>query len=131
MTAGSYEASRISVSATLFRDACRRRQSRTRHREEQYTADRDRSTPTVHEVPQTGQRADSPRCINATACRARLSLRHRRDLHRPEQNTAAADFVGASGTPHSRQYRRPVASEPTAPIIQPYASHGQRIKNTY
>ncbi|MFK0297474.1 hypothetical protein ACIQU6_44455, partial [Streptomyces sp. NPDC090442] len=48
------EAFGYGVSVTPFRDACRWRQARTRQRSEQYTADFDRSTPTVHDRPHTG-----------------------------------------------------------------------------
>ncbi|CAL9329243.1 hypothetical protein SUDANB15_00033 [Streptomyces sp. enrichment culture] len=75
------EAFGYGVSVTPSRDARRRRQARTRHRVERYTADRDRSTLTVHDRPRTGHSACTPRCIAAT---------HRRDLHLPEQNTASA-----------------------------------------
>ncbi|GGQ39041.1 hypothetical protein [Streptomyces griseomycini] len=81
------EAFGYGVSVTPSRDARRRRQARTRHRVERYTADRDRSTPTVHDRPHTGHSACTPRCIAATHRRA---ARHRRDLHLPEQNTASA-----------------------------------------
>ncbi|UQT60926.1 hypothetical protein M4V62_40885 [Streptomyces durmitorensis] len=67
------------------------RQARVRHREEQNTADRWRSTPTVHSRAQTGHVITSPRCIAATRRRACSRARHRRDLHVPEQNTAAAE----------------------------------------
>ncbi|KUM84923.1 hypothetical protein AQI94_30840 [Streptomyces pseudovenezuelae] len=102
-----------------LRDACRCRQARTRQRSEQYTADAERSTPTVHERPHTGHTASSPRCIAITRCRVRRSLRHRRDLHRPEQNTASAAIGTGSGSPHSRQYRRADPPSATNQIIQP------------
>lgn len=84
------------VTVTEFRDAFSR-QARVRHREEQNTAERRCSTPAVHPRPQTGHVTSSPRCIAATRRRACSNARHRRDLHLPEQNTAAADFVGGSG----------------------------------
>ena len=95
------------VSVAPFRDACRWRQARTRQRAEQYTAAFDRSTPTVHDRPHTGHSARLPRCIAITRCRVLCSLRHCRDLHRPEQNIASdAIDTGSgsgSGSPHSRQ----------------------------
>ncbi|MFC8985631.1 hypothetical protein ACFTXK_31600 [Streptomyces sp. NPDC056956] len=125
---GEAEAFGYSVSVTPFRDACRRRQARTRQRFEQYTAAFDRSTPTVHDRPHTGHSARLPRCIAITRCRVCRSLRHCRDLHRPEQNTASAAIDTGSGSPHSRQYRRAVPSAATSQIIQPYAPHGQSSK---
>ncbi|GAA1911688.1 hypothetical protein GCM10009837_40290 [Streptomyces durmitorensis] len=78
------------VTVTELRDTFDR-QARVRHREEQNTADRWRSTPTVHSRAQTGHVITSPRCIAATRRRACSRARHRRDLHVPEQNTAAAE----------------------------------------
>lgn len=123
------EAFAYGVSATPKRDACRCLQARTRHRSEQYTADLAGSTPTVHDRPHTGHTACSPRCIAATRNRVRRILRHRRDLHRLEQNTAAAAaIVTGNGSPHSRQYRRAVPPAPTPQIIQPSPTHGQSSK---
>lgn len=95
------------------------RQARVRHRDEQNTAERRSSTSTVHPRPHTGQSALWPRCIAATRRRACCKARHRLDLHLPEQNTAAADFVAASGTPHSGQYRRTTPPEPIQPASRP------------
>ncbi|MFI5809246.1 hypothetical protein [Streptomyces sp. NPDC051561] len=58
------------VSVTPFRDA-RSRKARTRHRDEQYLAERERSTPTVHTRPHTGHATVSPRCIAITRRRVR------------------------------------------------------------
>jgi hypothetical protein len=125
---GESEAFAYGVSVTPFRDACRCRQARTRQRSEQYNADFERSTPTVHDWPHTGHAACSPNCIAITLCRVRRSLRHRRDLHRPEQNTASAAIDTGSGSPHSRQYRRAVPPAATSQIIQPHTPHGQSSK---
>jgi hypothetical protein len=73
----------------------------------------------VYERPHTGHTASSPRCIAITRCRVRRSLRHRRDLHRPEQNTASAAIDTSSGSLHSRQYRRADPPSATNQIIQP------------
>ncbi|MFB6775809.1 hypothetical protein, partial [Streptomyces sp. NPDC056337] len=109
---------------TEFRDVLSR-QARVRQREEQNTAERRCSTPTVHPRPQTGHIISSPHCIATTRRRACSSLRHRRDLHLPEQNTAAADFVGGSGTPHSRQYLRTTPPEAITASIPTAWPHDQ------
>ncbi|MEV6683269.1 hypothetical protein AB0N09_41435 [Streptomyces erythrochromogenes] len=50
---------------TEFRDV-RSRQERVRHRDEQNTAERRNSTPTVHPRPHTGHTVSSPRCMAMT-----------------------------------------------------------------
>jgi hypothetical protein len=50
---------------------------------------------------------------STTARRVCSRARHLRARHLPEQSTAAADFVGASGTPHSGKCRRTEPPEAT------------------
>ncbi|GAA5062185.1 hypothetical protein GCM10023336_40300 [Streptomyces similanensis] len=88
------------------------RHARVRHRDEHNTAERRSSTPTVRPRPHTGQSALWPRCISVTRQRAYCKARQRLDLHLPEQNTVAADFVVGNGTPHSGQYRRTTRPSP-------------------
>ncbi|WP_411084542.1 hypothetical protein [Streptomyces sp. cmx-18-6] len=85
---------------------------------QQNTAERRRSTPTVHPRPQTGHSTWSPRCIACTRRRARSNVRQRRDLHLPEQNTAAGDLADVNNTPHSWQYLRSTPSDAIGLSIQ-------------
>lgn len=89
-------------------------QARLRHRGEQYTAETERSTPTVQLPPHSGQTAVRP---DATASARRPALRCRRqwrERHRGEQNTASAFVPGHNGPPQQRHSRGPGSSAPTA-----------------
>ncbi|MFI5887518.1 hypothetical protein [Streptomyces sp. NPDC051554] len=64
------------VSVVLSRAAFRWRQARTRQRPEQYTAVLNRSTPTVHDLSQTGHFVCTPTSTTVTRCRFCCSFRH-------------------------------------------------------
>ncbi|MFJ3310853.1 hypothetical protein ACIPSA_49560 [Streptomyces sp. NPDC086549] len=81
---------------------------------EQYVAEAGRSTPTVHDVPQSGQLAVIPACTASVLARARRIRRQCLDRQADEQNTAVAFADGMSGPPHPRHNRGPASSSATA-----------------
>ncbi|MCC2280886.1 hypothetical protein LKL35_36805 [Streptomyces sp. ET3-23] len=98
---------------------------------EQCVAETGRSTPTVQDVPHSGQLDIAPAWTASVLARARRIRRQCRERHADEQNTAVALAAGANGPPHPRHNRGPVSSSgittsrsrgaPFLPIPAPYA----------
>ncbi len=112
---------------------CRLCQARLRQAGEQYVAETGRSTPTVQDVPHSGQLDVTPAWTASVLARARRIRRQCRDRHTDEQNTAAVFAAGISGPPHPRHNRGPASSSLTTasrsrgtlslPIRAPYERH--------
>lgn len=82
-------------------------QARLRQAGEQYVAETGRSTPTVQDVPQSGQLAVTPAFTASVLTRARRIRRQCRDRQAVEQNTAVALADGISGPPAPTAQPRP------------------------
>jgi hypothetical protein len=97
---------------------------------EQYVAETGRSTPTVQDVPHSGQLDITPAFTASVLTRARRIRRQCRDRQAVEQNTAVAFADGISGPPHPRHNRGPESSfaittslsrgTPSLPMQSPY-----------
>lgn len=88
-------------------------QARLRQRGEQYIAETGRSTPTVQDVPHSGQLAVTPAFTASVLARARRIRRQYRERHAVEQNRVVAFADGISGPPHPRHNRGPASSSLT------------------
>ncbi|MCX4537944.1 hypothetical protein OHA79_46805 (plasmid) [Streptomyces sp. NBC_00841] len=72
---------------------------------EQYVAETGRSTPTVQDVPHSGQLDVTLAFTASVLARARRIRRQCRERQADEQNIAVAFAVGISGPPHPRHSR--------------------------
>ncbi|MEU7650354.1 hypothetical protein [Streptomyces huasconensis] len=84
-------------------------QARLRQRGEQYTAETERSTPTVQRAPHCGQLATMPFFTASVLARVRRIRRQCRERQADEQNTADTFTNGITGSPHPRHNRGPVS----------------------
>jgi hypothetical protein len=85
-----------------------------RQQGEQYTAETGCSTPTIQDIPHSGQLDVTPAVTASVLTRARRIRRQCRDRHADEQNTAEVPKFGINGSPHPRHSRGPVPSSSTA-----------------
>ncbi|MCX4452329.1 hypothetical protein OOK58_09410 [Streptomyces sp. NBC_01728] len=84
-----------------------------RQRGEQYLAEAGRSTPTVQNVPHSGQLDVTLTFIASVLARVRRIRRQCRDRQADEQNAAVAFADGISRPPHPRHSRGPASSSAT------------------
>ncbi|MFD0501750.1 hypothetical protein ACFQ0G_00240 [Streptomyces chiangmaiensis] len=101
-----------------------------RQRGEQYVAEAGCSTPTVQDVPHSGQTDVWLAFTASVLAFARRIRRQCRDRHTDEQNTAVIFARGISGPPHPRHNRGPVSfsatttsrsrGTPSLPMPTPY-----------